>query len=95
MDLDRLLDTCIMCKGSYKEATRETSCFMCRKPPNYPLLAPEGQVFVCSACGKKSKKLLGDEPCDESCMVNATLCYEDSLEFRGGLVVGAKAVEGY
>jgi transposase-like protein len=41
--------------------------------------APAGQVFVCSACGKRSKDRYGyraiDAGWDESCMLNAVLCY--------------------
>ena len=43
-------------------------------------VAPEGQVFVCGACGKRSKDRYGDQAIsygwDESCMMWAVLCYE-------------------
>jgi hypothetical protein len=43
--------------------------------------APEGQIFVCSACGKRSKDKYGDEKIDQywdvSCVINAVLCYEE------------------
>ena len=43
-------------------------------------VAPEGQVFVCSACGKRSKDRYGDQAIDhwwdESCMLHAVLCYD-------------------
>ena len=46
-------------------------------------LAEEGQVFVCGACGKRSKDLYGAQRIsygwDESCMLNAILCWEDKL----------------
>ncbi len=45
--------------------------------------APEGQVYVCGACGKTSKDMAGklalSRGWDESCMLNAILCWEDSL----------------
>jgi hypothetical protein len=44
-------------------------------------VAPEGQVFVCAACGKRSKDRYGDQKIDRgwdvSCMLNAVLCYEE------------------
>ena len=43
-------------------------------------VAPEGQVYVCGACGKQSRDLYGFQKIssgwDESCMLNAVLCYE-------------------
>jgi len=61
--------------------------------------APEGQIFVCHACGKTSPTLYdidgaADRGWDESCMMNAILCYAEGLE-RGddGRVTKAKAVE--
>lgn len=52
-------------------------------------IAPEGQVWVCAACGKKSRTRSGfdsqgkrtaiDNTWDESCMLNAVLCYERKL----------------
>ncbi len=53
-------------------------------------LAPEGKVYVCGACGKTSRNRAGFTPrngdrnsttCaspgwDESCMLNAVLCFE-------------------
>lgn len=39
--------------------------------------APSGQVFVCAACGKTSKSIYqGPRGWDESCAMNAVLCYE-------------------
>lgn len=37
--------------------------------------APEGQVWVCAACGKhgKNRVKIGDE----SCFMNAVLCHEE------------------
>lgn len=44
-------------------------------------VAPEGQVFVCGACGKRSRDRYGfrsvDRGYDESCMLNAVLCHEE------------------
>lgn len=54
--------------------------------------APEGQVWVCGACGKynKNRYAVGDV----SCFINSVLCYEDSLEKdETGRVVKAKAVK--
>ena len=43
-------------------------------------VAGSGQVFVCSACGKRSRDKYGyqkiDSGWDESCMLNAILCDE-------------------
>lgn len=53
--------------------------------------AGEGQVFVCSACGKAFNN---PYEVSVSCMLNGVLCYEDSLKFgKGGRVIAAKAVE--
>lgn len=52
--------------------------------------APEGQIYVCGACGKTFKD---PYEVDVSCMLNRVLCYEDSLEYEEGIVVKAKAVE--
>lgn len=40
--------------------------------------APAGQVYVCGACGKSNKNrvYVGDE----SCFMNATLCYADKVD---------------
>jgi hypothetical protein len=48
-------------------------------------VAPEGHVFVCTACGKTSPDRYGDDPLtmkgwDVSCMLNARLCKEDDCE---------------
>jgi hypothetical protein len=43
-------------------------------------IAPKGQIFVCNACGKRSRDRYGDQAIDrgwdESCMIHAVLCYE-------------------
>lgn len=56
-------------------------------------VAEEGQVFVCTAYGKRSKDRYGElkisEGWDESCMLKALLCWEDKLIVgKNGLVVG-------
>lgn len=56
-----------------------------------PVIAPAGQVWVCRYCGKYNTNRY--EVGDESCMLNAILCYEDSLKIEDGRVVAAKAVE--
>lgn len=47
------------------------------------IVAPPGQVFVCSACGKRSRDLYGNQSLtgewDASCMLNAYLCKENAL----------------
>ena len=52
--------------------------------------APDGQIYVCSACGKRSRDLYGrkkiDPWWDESCMLNAVLCYENKLVIVDGKV---------
>lgn len=52
--------------------------------------APEGQVYVCGACGKVFKD---PYKVGVSCMLNRVLCYEDSLEYENEIVMKAKAVE--
>lgn len=61
-------------------------------------VAPEGQVYVCGACGKRSKDRYGDQKIDRgwdaSCMMNCVLVYENSIELGpNGLVVKCQAVE--
>lgn len=67
--------------------------------------APEGQIWVCAACGKRSRYKYGfdadghrcgpDYGWDESCMCHAVLCYDDPEIARGPGVVGKvwRAVE--
>jgi len=59
--------------------------------------AKKGEVFVCSACGKRSKDKYGDNMIDRgwdvSCMMNSVLCDEKSIKLKKGRVVGATAVE--
>lgn len=53
--------------------------------------APEGQIYVCGACGKTSQTRSGatangladvekSRGWDESCMLNAVLCYAEKLD---------------
>lgn len=53
-------------------------------------IAPDGQVFVCGACGKRSRDRYGNLKInfgwDESCMLNCILCYEDKLVIENGRV---------
>ncbi len=43
-----------------------------------PHIAPEGKIWVCQACFKKSRDRYGDNGTrwDGSCMLNAVLCDE-------------------
>jgi hypothetical protein len=47
-------------------------------------VAPEGQVYVCAACGKTSRDKYGFQKIsrgyDESCMLNAVLCYDNPVD---------------
>jgi DNA-directed RNA polymerase subunit RPC12/RpoP len=43
-------------------------------------VAPEGQVFICAACGKEGKTM--NELTDISCKMHAVLCYERTPEER-------------
>jgi hypothetical protein len=60
-------------------------------------VAGEGQVFICSACGKRSHDRYGEQPIssgwDESCMMHSVLVIESSVILdRFGLVAFAKPV---
>jgi hypothetical protein len=60
-------------------------------------IAPKGQVYVCCACGKRSKDRYGDQPIDHdwdvSCMMNSVLVYEDSIQLgESGRVIKADPV---
>ena len=60
----------------------------------YKHQAPEGKVWVCAACGKRSKDIYGDKSLnygwDVSCAMNSSLFDEDQLEIKDGLVVHIK-----
>lgn len=51
------------------------------------IVAPEGQVWVCFACGKRSRDRHGEAPLDSgwdvSCTINCVLCYEDKIVVGG------------
>lgn len=57
-------------------------------------VAPEGQIFVCMACGKMSKDKYGDQQIsqgwDESCMLNSALFEETELVIKNNRVVEIK-----
>lgn len=49
-------------------------------------IAPPGKIWICAACGKKSKDRYGivgehSSGWDESCMLNAVLCEEPKNDF--------------
>lgn len=58
-------------------------------------IAPPGAVYVCGACGKRSRDLYGNEKIsrgwDVSCVINAILCVEATLVMDGDQVVKADA----
>jgi hypothetical protein len=53
--------------------------------------APDGHVWVCHACGKRSKDKFGllamSYGWDESCMMNSELYKEEDLVIKDGFVV--------
>jgi len=57
--------------------------------------AGAGEVFVCSACGKRSRDRYGfqaiDPGWDVSCALNAVLCDESSLVMENGRIIKAQA----
>lgn len=60
--------------------------------------APEGTVWVCTACGKRSRDKYGDDAVDKgwdvSCFLHAVLCDESSLQFgEDGRVTKADLAE--
>lgn len=96
--LDRLRNVCILCKAD-KRDPNWIPCVACKPLPKYPEKAPEGQIFVCGACGKSRKNLYPqgfEDSWDESCMLNAILCYEESIvRDPCGRITSCNAVEGY
>ena len=58
-------------------------------------IAPPGAVYVCGACGKRSRDLYGNEKIsrgwDVSCVLNAILCVEATLVMNGDQVFRADA----
>jgi hypothetical protein len=61
-------------------------------------LSERTTVFVCFACGKRSRDRYGDQPIsggwDESCMLNSGECYEDSLTINASGRVMAVLPDG-
>jgi hypothetical protein len=59
-------------------------------------IAGPGEIFVCGACGKRSRDTYGDQKIDqgwdESCMLHAVRCREDLVIMEGGRVVSADAI---
>lgn len=69
--------------------------------------APPGQVWVCGACGKRSRDMYGNKSLsrgwDVSCVMNAVLCKESHLTINdegivtniadGGVIGSAEEVE--
>lgn len=57
--------------------------------------AKEGQIFICACCGKRSMDLYGDKAIDsgwdESCIMNAVLCYAEKKFDEHG-VLGWEAI---
>jgi hypothetical protein len=61
---------------------------------------PKGQVWVCSACGKRARTRYGvdaagahtnlDHGWDESCVMHAVLCHEEKMD---GLFVAVDFAE--
>lgn len=41
-------------------------------------VAPAGQIWVCGACGRTGKNRMNIN--DESCLLNAVLCYEEQVD---------------
>lgn len=44
-------------------------------------IAPESTIWICAACGKRSRDLFGEsnKGWDVSCIMNAVLCYDEQL----------------
>lgn len=63
---------------------------------NHNEVAGTGEVFVCVACGRRSKDRAGhmrlNTHWDESCETHAVRVYEKSIVLEDGLVVRADAV---
>ena len=99
-EIDQMINRCMMCKRDKRDKTTDP-CSYCKPKPKYPRMAGDGEIFVCGACGKTSKDLYGEEgddggySWDESCMLNAVLCIEESIVAENGRIVKADAVKGY
>lgn len=92
MDIDdviaKLLREVRICSECKKQFGNE-KCWYC-KPRDVYAPAPDGQIYVCGACGKTSKTLacVPDSSWDESCMLNAVLCYEEKTDGQWTAVRG-------
>lgn len=54
-------------------------------------LAPDGQIYLCGACGKRNKNKY--KVGDESCYMNSVLVYEASIKEEDGVLITAEAVD--
>ena len=57
---------------------------------SYPDQAPEGTIWVCSACSKTNTHRYDNW--DTSCATHAVLCRKDTLKYENGVLVSAEAV---
>ena len=58
-------------------------------------IAPVGRIWVCRACGKTARDKYGESGgWDESCMLNAVLCYERKRFDDGWHVAPTEEVGG-
>ena len=55
-----------------------------------PLEAPEGQIWLCPACGRTNKNRY--KMSDSSCVTAAVLVYEKSIMKEDGVLITAEAV---
>lgn len=60
-------------------------------------VAPEGHVFVCLACGKRSRDRYGNQPLnrgwDVSCVLNSEMFPIERLVMGNGRVISIKEEE--
>lgn len=52
--------------------------------PDTPKVAPTGYVYICGACGKRSRDIYGDQAIDRgwdvSCFINSSIVSEHEAE---------------
>lgn len=52
--------------------------------PDTPKIAPDGHVYLCGACGKRSRDIYGDQAIDygwdESCFLNSVIVSVEEAE---------------
>ena len=53
--------------------------------------APEGQIWLCGACGRRNKNRY--KVGDVSCYINSVLVYEKSIMEEDGVLITAEAVK--